>query len=71
MLAADAARTAGAVTTRLLFLVLGIYLLVSGLRRRRDRSTANRGTGRIIGGAVLLLFFLVTAASLATTASTA
>lgn len=45
-------------TTRLLFLVLGIYLLVSGLQRRRDPSTSNRGAGRILGGAVLLVLFL-------------
>lgn len=67
VLAADAARTAGTVTTRLLFLVLGIYLLVSELRRRRDPSTSNRGTGRIVGGAVLLVLFLGAVASVATT----
>ena len=63
---ANPAYTAGVVTGRLLPLVLGIYLLVSGLRRRSDPSTSNRGTGRIVAGAVLMVLFLATLATLST-----
>ncbi len=71
VLAAEAARAAGAVVGRLLPLVLGVYLLVSGLRQRRDPSTPSRGTGRIVAGVLLLLFFLLGLAALSTTAATA
>lgn len=55
----DAARAAGASLGRLLFLVLGIVLLVLGLRQRKNASTPSRGTAMIVAGAFLLLLFVV------------
>jgi hypothetical protein len=66
----DTAQTAGAVVGRLLFPLIGMVLIVLGSRRRRDRSTSSRGTGLIVGGAVLLaLGVLGVLAGLASSAS--
>jgi len=52
--AADPAYAAGRVVGTLLIPVLGVILLVVGLRRRNDHSTPARGTALIVGGGVLL-----------------
>lgn len=63
-LATEAGRAAGATFGRLLFPVLGLVLLVLGLRRRSDPSTPSRGTGLIVAGAVLLVLSFVNVAGL-------
>lgn len=66
----DSARNAGAVVGRLLFPLIGVVLIVIGSRRRRDPSTSSRGTGLIVGGAVLLVLgVLGVLAALATAAA--
>lgn len=66
LLAASAGYVVGSVLGRLLYLVLGLHLLVSGFKRRNDPSRSSRGTGRIVGGVVLVLLFLGSLGQLAT-----
>lgn len=65
LLATETARAAGATAGRLLLHILGIVLLVLGLRRRSNPSTPSRGTGLVVAGAVLLVLSLAGVASLA------
>jgi len=57
----DVAYSAGVVFSRLLFPLVGVVLIVLGVRRRRDPSSGSRGTVLIVAGVVLLALLALTA----------